>query len=83
MKEFKNELMKNNVDMVNMKKRQRYRNILRGVETVKVTDLVCKMTIEDKDAAATSTFKGTTYYFCSEAPAKKILIKTLNLMSEK
>ena len=37
---------------------------------MKVTDLVCKMTIEDKDAAATSTFKGTTYYFCSK-PCKE------------
>lgn len=32
---------------------------------MKVTDPVCKMTIEDKDAAATSVYKGTTYYFCS------------------
>lgn len=32
---------------------------------MKVTDPVCKMTIEDKDAAATSEYKGATYYFCS------------------
>jgi len=31
---------------------------------MKVVDPVCKMTIEDKDAG-TSTYKGTTYYFCS------------------
>jgi len=30
-----------------------------------VTDPVCKMTIEEKDAVATSIHKGTTYYFCS------------------
>jgi Cu+-exporting ATPase len=32
---------------------------------MKVVDPVCKMTIEDKDAVATSLYKGTTYYFCS------------------
>ena len=32
---------------------------------MKVTDPVCKMTIEDKDAVGTSLYKGTTYYFCS------------------
>ncbi|MEW6066727.1 MAG: heavy metal translocating P-type ATPase [Nitrospirota bacterium] len=32
---------------------------------MKVIDPVCNMTIEDKDAVATSTYKGTTYYFCS------------------
>ena len=33
---------------------------------MKVTDPVCKMTIEDKDAVATSAYKGATYYFCSK-----------------
>ncbi|MBI4685511.1 MAG: cadmium-translocating P-type ATPase [Nitrospirae bacterium] len=37
---------------------------------MKVIDPVCKMTIEDKDAVATSTYKGTTYYFCSK-PCKE------------
>lgn len=32
---------------------------------MKVTDPVCKMIIEDKDAVGTSIYKGTTYYFCS------------------
>ncbi len=32
---------------------------------MQVIDPVCKMTIEDKDAVATSKYKGTTYYFCS------------------
>ena len=41
--------------------RVRYR---KGV-AMKVTDPVCKMTIEDKDAA-TSVYKGVTYYFCSK-----------------
>lgn len=34
---------------------------------MKVTDPVCKMVIDDKDAVATSTSKGITYYFCSKA----------------
>ncbi|GFP41907.1 P-type Cu+ transporter, partial [Candidatus Hakubella thermalkaliphila] len=34
---------------------------------MKVTDPVCKMVIDDKDAVATSTYKGITYYFCSKA----------------
>ena len=33
---------------------------------MKITDPVCKMVIEDKEAAGTSTYKGTTYYFCSD-----------------
>lgn len=37
---------------------------------MKVVDPVCKMTIEDKDAVATFTYKGTTYYFCSK-PCKE------------
>ncbi|HWR72501.1 MAG TPA: YHS domain-containing protein, partial [Nitrospirota bacterium] len=37
---------------------------------MKVTDPVCKMTIEDAEAAATSIYKGTTYYFCSK-PCKQ------------
>jgi Cu+-exporting ATPase len=28
-------------------------------------DPVCGMTVDEKKAAATSTYKGTTYYFCS------------------
>lgn len=31
-----------------------------------VRDPVCKMSIEDKEAVATSIYKGTTYYFCSK-----------------
>ena len=33
---------------------------------MKVTDPVCKMIIDEKDAVATSVYKGTVYYFCSE-----------------
>jgi len=33
---------------------------------MQVIDPVCKMTIEDTEAAATSLFKGATYYFCAE-----------------
>jgi len=32
---------------------------------MKVEDPVCNMTIEDKDAAASSIYKGITYFFCS------------------
>jgi Cu+-exporting ATPase len=34
---------------------------------MKAIDPVCNMTIEDKDAIATSTYKGGTYYFCSKS----------------
>ena len=37
---------------------------------MKVKDPVCGMTIEDKEAAATSTYKGDIYYFCSK-PCKE------------
>ncbi|MBI4654152.1 MAG: YHS domain-containing protein [Nitrospirae bacterium] len=30
-----------------------------------VTDLVCKMTVEESRAAATSKYKEKTYYFCA------------------
>ena len=28
-------------------------------------DPVCKMTVEEQKAVATSAYQGTTYYFCS------------------
>jgi Cu+-exporting ATPase len=34
---------------------------------MKVADPVCGMIIEDSAAASTSTYKGTTYYFCSKS----------------
>ncbi len=34
---------------------------------MKVNDPVCGMTIEHSDEAAVSSFKGTTYYFCSSS----------------
>jgi P-type Cu+ transporter len=33
---------------------------------MQVTDPVCKMVIEEKDAVGSSEYKGKTYYFCSE-----------------
>jgi Cu+-exporting ATPase len=33
---------------------------------MKVTDPVCKMTIDSGKAAATSEFKGQTIYFCAK-----------------
>jgi len=32
-----------------------------------VIDPVCGMEIEEEDAAASRTYKGKTYYFCSQA----------------
>src|SRR4030042_4580168 len=37
---------------------------------MQVLDPVCKMTIEDSEAVATSAYKGNTYYFCSK-PCKE------------
>ena len=34
---------------------------------MQVTDPVCKMVIDEKDAAGTSVYKGKTYYFCAES----------------
>jgi Cu+-exporting ATPase len=31
----------------------------------KVKDVVCEMMIDPKEAAATSEYKGVTYYFCA------------------
>jgi len=39
-------------------------------DIMKDLDPVCNMTIEDKDAVATSVYKGKTYYFCSK-PCKQ------------
>lgn len=33
---------------------------------MQVKDVVCGMTIEDGDAAATVDYEGKTYYFCSK-----------------
>ncbi len=38
---------------------------------MKVRDPACNMTIEDRDAAATSLHKGSKYYFCSPACKEK------------
>jgi YHS domain-containing protein len=38
---------------------------------MKVKDLVCGMTIEEREAAGTSEYEGTTYHFCSIACKKK------------
>ena len=48
-----------------------------------VTDPVCRMTIDDKDAVATSRYKGTTYYFCSEACKENFDKNPDSLVSEK
>lgn len=33
---------------------------------MQVTDPVCNMTFDEKDAATTTTYQGRTYYFCCE-----------------
>ncbi len=50
----------------------------RGGEVMKVFDPVCKMTIEDRKAAATSAYNGNTF-FSAPSHASLISIKTLNL----
>jgi YHS domain-containing protein len=40
--------------------------ILEGEDMEKVKDLVCGMTIDPQTAAATSEYKGKTYYFCAK-----------------
>jgi Cu+-exporting ATPase len=40
---------------------------------MKVTDPVCKMSIEETDAAATAVFNDKTYHFCSESCREKFL----------
>ncbi len=38
---------------------------------MKVKDPICGMTIEEKEAAATSVYQGKTYHFCSLSCKKK------------
>jgi Cu+-exporting ATPase len=60
-------------------------------EAMEVIDPVCNMTIEKEEAVATSTYEGTTYYFCSQpckedfdkTPEKFIGKKTLSVQEEK
>lgn len=42
-----------------------------GRTLTKVVDPVCHMMIDPGDAAATSIYKGTTYYFCAAACKKR------------
>lgn len=50
---------------------------------MKITDPVCKMTIEDKDAVATSVYKGATYYFCSESCKNKFIQNPESFLDKK
>ncbi len=58
---------------------------------MEVTDPVCNMTIATEDAAATSTYKGTKYYFCAQSckdnfdknPEKYARRETLSLETKK
>lgn len=40
---------------------------------MKVIDPVCKMEIEDNEAAANATYKGETYFFCSDSCKDKFI----------
>jgi YHS domain-containing protein len=43
-----------------------FRDINRGKEVIEMAkDPVCKMEVDEKTAAATSEYKGKTYYFCA------------------
>ena len=56
---------------------------MRGEETMKVADPVCKMTIEDKDAVASTIHKGTTYFFCSDSCKDKFTANPAVFLGEK
>jgi Cu+-exporting ATPase len=50
---------------------------------MKVTDPVCKMTIEEQDAAATVSYGNETYHFCSESCKDKFLKSPEEFLSGK
>jgi Cu+-exporting ATPase len=50
---------------------------------MKVADPVCKMTIEDKDAVASTIHKGTTYFFCSDSCKDKFTANPAVFLGEK
>lgn len=50
---------------------------------MKVTDPVCKMEIEDIDAAAKAAYKGTTYFFCSSSCKNKFTGDSASFLDEK
>jgi YHS domain-containing protein len=45
-------------------------------------DPVCEMEVEEKKAAATSTYQGKTYYFCAEA-CKRAFEKNPEMYTDK
>ena len=45
-------------------------------------DPVCKMTVEEEKAAATSIYKGKTYYFCAQACKEKFEKQPEKYLSE-
>lgn len=50
---------------------------------MKVLDPVCQMTIDDKDAEATSVYKDRTYYFCSKSCKQRFDQNAESFLSEK
>lgn len=50
---------------------------------MKVADPVCKMTIEDKDPVASTAYKGTIYFFCSESCKDKFTTNPAAFLDKK
>jgi len=46
-------------------------------------DPVCSMNVDEKKAAATSTYKGKTYYFCAKVCKEKFDKNLKNLYRKK
>lgn len=46
------------------------------------TDPVCNMKVDEEKAAATSVYKGTTYYFCAQACKEKFEKQPEKYLSE-
>ena len=46
-------------------------------------DPVCNMTIDENKAAATSVYKGTTYFFCAHACKEKFEKEPEKYLSKK
>jgi P-type Cu+ transporter len=53
------------------------------MSAMKVKDPVCGMMIEEADAAATSSYKGTRYYFCSPSCKEKFENDPVSYAAEK
>ena len=50
---------------------------------MKVIDPVCKMEIEDNEAAGSATYKGETYFFCSDSCKNKFIENPASFIDKK